>query len=409
MLARLLPSGYSGSARNSPIDVYTKVSRIMPAQNAAAAKLAATANSDRATLSGLGHLRSALETFQAVAQALSGDGAYVSATSSDPDVLSANTTSASVGGSVAIEVRQLAQSQVLISKPLARPDSPIGDGSKAGIKFDFGVTTGKSFIPNPSTGTAAQVLINADNNTLQGIAAAINEAGIGVRAGVARDGTGYALSLGSPSGTAGSMRISVNGNPALQNLLGHNPSGVKNMRQTAVAQNALLTVNRATLSTASNTVSGVPAGTTLHLSATGASKLTVQQDPALLARNVDELLRTYNALNANLQTLPQRELKLDGSPAQIQKLLARSFHASDKQANALAKVGILPRTNGELVVDAARLQHAINTDPASVAKLITNGGLGIADTLVRQIQVLDGAGDGGRQEEGGAVFSRYAQ
>jgi len=55
---------------------------------------------------------------------------------------------------------------------------------------------------------------------------------------------------------------------------------------------------------------------------------------------------------------------------------------------ALAKMGITTQKNGNLAIDTNKLQAAISSDPASVAKLFTNGGTGIADHLVSQIQAM---------------------
>lgn len=378
-----------------PTDVYNKVSKLMQSQSAAAPKLNAALSADRATLSGLGQLQSALSSFQRVAQSLTGSGLDLSAASSAKNVLTATTSSRSLAGSYAIQVNQLAHSQVLRSQTLASADGALGSGAPAKLSFFFGTATGSAFSTSTAVSSPKTVDIPSGTHTLQGLAAAINDAKIGVAAKVIPSGTGFALELTSPSGAASSMRIAVSGDPALQDLLGYNPAGQKSLTQTVAAQNAQLTINGVALESPGNTVTGALPGTTLTLSGTGASKLEIAQGSAQLQQNVTTLVQAYNALNARLGALQAGELKGDGSAARVHEQLARIFTsggggASGISSVALAKIGIAAQKNGDLAVDTAKLQNAIASDSTAITKLFTNGGQGLADTLASQIQALVG-------------------
>lgn len=398
MLSQLLSGGMATTTSNTSADVYAKVNKIMQAQNTEAPKLNAALASDNTKLSGLGKLLNALSSFQSVTQSLSGSGLYASATTSPNGVLSATTSSSSVSGSYAINVSQLAQGQHLVSKPQKSPDEAIGENGASAIMINLGTLTGNLFTQNGSTKT---IVIQSDQNNLKGIASAINAARIGVEATVTQTNAGYTLTLSAPTGSANSMRINVSGNPAMQQLLAYNPAGTKNMSQTSAAQNAALTINGTPLSSASNTMNGAIDGTTLNLTGTGSTTLQTTRDSAQLTKNVSNLVSMYNTLNTSLGALQQGDLKADAALVQIQGQLASILNA-DTSSLSLGEIGISTQKNGALALDTAKLQSAIDKDPAGVAKLFTNNGRGIADNLSNQIQRMIGS-SGVIQKETAAV------
>ena len=392
-ISSFFSSNTNTSSANLTADVYAKVSKTMEAQNTLAPKLNAALSADKTTLSGLGQLQSALASFQGVAQSLGGSGLSLSASASAKEVLSATTSSRSAAVTYAIQVAQLAASQVLRSKSLTSPDAAIGSGTASRLSFDFGTTSGSTFTTNPTVKSGNAVAIPSGSNSLQGIAAAINGANIGVTAKVTTSGAGYALELTGPSGAANSMRIGVSGDPALQALLTQNPAGTKDLSQTAAAQDAKLTINGVAVSSPSNTLADAVSGTILSLAATGASTLVVAQGATQLGQNITNLVTAYNALNTKLSTLQQGDLKADGSAARAQGQLARIIAAgsnSTASSPTLAAIGITTQKDGSLSLDANKLQAAIAANPGGVAKIFTSGGKGVADNLASQIQAIVG-------------------
>ena len=384
-----LSSLFAGNAAgNVPVEVYANTGKAAAGQSAPATQ----PNADRATLSGLGQLHSALASFQGVVQSLSGKGVNLSAASSAEDVLTASTSNRSVAGSYAITVTQLAQSQVLKSQSQASPDAVIGQDGESALHFDFGSTSGHTFATSPSM-SGATVILPRGSNHLQGIADAINASKIGVSAQVSAGSSGYALQLTAPSGAANSLRVTVAGDPGLQDLLSYNPIGEKKLTQSVPPQDASLTINGVAFSSSSNSVTGTVPGTTLNLTAKGSTRLEVGQGSVQLGQNVENLVTAYNALNAKLGALAQGELQADGSATQVQHQLAAVVNAavdgtSGHALGTLANIGMTQQANGDLSIDARQLQHAINVNPAGVATLFTNGGKGIADQLLSQIQGL---------------------
>ena len=115
-----------------------------------------------------------------------------------------------------------------------------------------------------------------------------------------------------------------------------------------------------------------------------------------LLKNVTDLVSTYNSLNASLKGLQQGDLKANGSATRIQAQLARAFSAlsngtAGSASLTLANIGITTEKNGDLAIDATKLQAAIHANPGNVSKLFSSSGKGIADNLVSLIQGMIGS------------------
>src|SRR5690606_27125329 len=108
----------------------------------------------------------------------------------------------------------------------------IGTGQATTISFQFGKIGGGTLADGKYTGAtftqnaeveSGSVTIDSSNNTLQGIRDAINAASLGVTATLISDGSDTPEHLVITSNTTGessSMKIVVDGDPALQALLG---------------------------------------------------------------------------------------------------------------------------------------------------------------------------------------------
>jgi flagellar hook-associated protein 2 len=97
------------------------------------------------------------------------------ATSSNTNVVSAAASSNAVPGVYSLEVNSLAQSQEQASQGFASPTSTITQGT---LQFQIG------------DGAATTITVDSSNDTLQGLAGAINDANTGLTATVVNDGSG---------------------------------------------------------------------------------------------------------------------------------------------------------------------------------------------------------------------------
>ncbi|MFM9435456.1 flagellar hook-associated protein 2 [Janthinobacterium sp. CG_23.3] len=370
-------------------DVYARVEKVMASQGKGVAKLNSALTRDQTKLSALGQLHTALAKFQSIAQGMAGGGLATSATSSAKGVLGARTTGQAASGSYAVDVKQLAQAQVLASAEQKSADAAIGSGAPAVITVEFGRTDGASFAPGDDK-TGKTITIKNGNNTLQGIAAAFKEAGIDAK--VVKSGDGFALTLNGQSGAAGSMRISVSGDAAVKDLLSHSPGAAKGMSQSVAAQDALLSVNGTEIKSAVNTLGAAIAGVRLELTGMGATSVVVAKDPGQIAGNVAGLVSAYNSMNAKLQSLKGGELKSDLALSQASSQMGQVLTSGGNgvPTSVLAKIGVSIGKNGELVLDEKKLNSAIAADPDAVSKLFTDNGRGVADQFAAKIGALTG-------------------
>jgi flagellar hook-associated protein 2 len=191
-------SSSSGAAGGSVINVSSLVSELVAASQAPQQALitnqtqAVTAN-----ISALGTLKSALSTFQSSLTSLSSPTAFnaVTASSSEQDVVSATASSNAVAGSYGVTVSALASAQQLLS---------------GGFIGGPGATVGTGTLTLSVGGASFSVAINGSDDTVSGIANAINAASTntGITATVIAGADGAHLLLSS-SQTGAANTITV--------------------------------------------------------------------------------------------------------------------------------------------------------------------------------------------------------
>src|SRR5579872_627748 len=189
----------AGAAGGSVIDVSSLVSQLVAATKAPQESLI-TAQTQAVTtqISALGTLKSALSTFQSSLSALNTPSAFntLAATSSNTTAFAATADSSAVLGSYSVSVTRLAQGEQLVSNAFAGGSSAtVGTGT---LKLTLG-------------GTAFSLTIDSSNDTLSGIAAAINAASgnPGIEASVVTGTDGAHLVLTSTlTGASNAIQVS---------------------------------------------------------------------------------------------------------------------------------------------------------------------------------------------------------
>ncbi len=351
-------------------------------------------------LSSYSQLSAAAYTFQTALGGLTTKSGFqaITATSSATGVLSATAGATASPGLVSVNVSQLAQAQTLVAAGQASTTTPIGTGAATTISFQFGTISGgtlangsysgASFTQDPTKGTGS-ITINSTNNTLQGIANAINTAGVGVTASIVNDGSGtpWRLSLTSSNAGAGnSMKISVSGDPALQSLLGEDPAGTQSLTQTQVGQSAALTVNGLGVTSNTNTISNAVAGVTLNLTGTGSTTLSLAQDTATITQNVQSFVTAYNTLDSTINQLAAPgggggtagplagQVEVEQMQTQLRRALGNSMTDANGNSATLADIGITFQSDGSLSLNSNTLASAMAKNPNEVASLFAQNG-----------------------------------
>ncbi|NDU90624.1 MAG: flagellar filament capping protein FliD [Ferrovum sp.] len=396
----------SGSVTSSSIDVASIVGQLMQVESQPMTQLQNEQSGFKSTITALNTVQGAVSSFQTAVQGLTSLGQYQGyTTSSSNSALSATASTSAIPGSYSVSVSQLAQAQSLVAAGQASETAPIGTGATTTLNFtsgtisggtlSSGIYSGATFTPNGS-GTKS-VTINSSNDSLSGIASAINAAGIGVTATVVDNGssTPYQLVLTGSSGVSNSMQISVSGDATLSSLLSYNPAGTQDLTQVSAAQNAQLTVNGIALSQASNTVSNAVQGLTFNLTGTTASPATVSvaQNTGAVTTAVNNLVSAYNALNTAIQSVASYDSStntagpLFGDPMvnniqnQIRSILNTPISGTTSVYSTLAEIGVTFQQDGSMAVNSSQLNTALATSPSDIASLFSTVGKA-TDSLV---------------------------
>lgn len=381
----------------SNLDLSTLLKQLQTAESQPLVALEAKAKSYTSKLSAYGSLQSALGVLQGAAKKLS-DPALFQAVTGTPTVsgiLSASSTDASSAGSYSITVSKLAQAQSAITAGQASTTTAIGNGK---ITIDFGTITGGTldaatgkysgagFTPDASR-IAKPITIDATNNTLGGIRDAINAADAGVTASIVNDGSGTPNRLvlvSTQTGAASSMRISVDGDAALQNLLNNDPSGTQNLQQSVAAQNAELTVNGIAITSASNTVKEAIQGTTLTLVSAGTTSLSMKPNTTSVKTAINDFVKAYNSLQSTATTLTAYDADTKtGAPlvgdstlrmlqSRIRQALTTPQIGGPNEMKVLTEIGVGFQKDGTLAVDSTKLDKALDANLEGVSKLFAS-------------------------------------
>ena len=222
--------------------------------------------------------------------------------SSDENVLTLTAaTSSAIAGTHTVTVTNLAQT----SSGYLAPITSTSDKLSGAITLQVG------------SGTAKTITLNSSNNTLSGMAAAINSSGAGVTASVLTDSSGSRLSL--VSGTSGKQgTVSVTANSISDTTTS---SGTLAYTSSVLGKDANLTVDGVSLTSASNTVANLIPGVTFQLLASSASESDGTLDPVqvVIANDnggvesaVSSMVSDYNAAVSALNT--QEGNNSSGSP-----------------------------------------------------------------------------------------------
>ena len=165
-----------------------------------------------------------------------------------------------------IGVTTLAKRQTLAFSGFSSPSTSIGTGT---LGFTFGAWSGSSFTANGITGS---VSITTGNDTLDGIAAQINDANIGVTASVVKENDDqYALVVQSSYGAANAMQISVTEDDASTSLDNIAYTSYNASKEKVAATDAVFTVDGVDVTRSTNTITDAIDGVTLSLSGTTSS------------------------------------------------------------------------------------------------------------------------------------------
>ncbi len=284
------------------------------------------------------------------------------ANSSDTRVLRATAGSSARPGSVLLRVSQLAAAEREVSQGYAALTDVVGSGT-------FSLTV---------AGTTTSITLDGTNNTLQGLATAINDSAADVTAFILNDGSGTPYRLVVTGNQSGATQTLV---PDTAGLSG---GTAPTFTQTQVAQNASVIldpgVNQIAITSTSNSVNGVIQGVTLELASadpTGTVTVGVDEDTDEIVESISSLVNAYNdvveLINEQSKVDPTTNrggpLSGDSTLLSLQRRLS-SVIASSIGSSSIASAGQLGidlASDGTLALDEDQLRAAIEADLPAVA------------------------------------------
>ena len=383
---------------------------LMPKQ-----KLQTEAATVQAKISAFGQIKSLVSNFSdAVAKLTSITGwNAVTATSSNATAITATATGGAAATSVSVQVQNLAKAQTSMSAPLLPVGSAVGAGS---LKLELGKWSDPSTF-TPGTADAVNITISATDK-LSDIASKINGANAGVSATILSDASGERLLLRSKStGEEAGFRMSVtdaDGNSTDAAGLSRIVAGAS----VDYGANAKATVNGVTVTSATNAFTNTVAGVTFTALqvTTGPVEITVTKDNSAIRKNLDEFVKTYNALNQALNQITKYDkatksaglLQGDSAAVALQNTLRGALQSLSSSGTSTLRnlgdigvvtVGGLGQVNptGDLTIDTTKFEKAMQNPDAVKAMMrgadngnVSDGAAGKIKAVADKLLATDG-------------------
>lgn len=349
-------------------------------------RLAQKTERTEALLSAYGKLRSAVTELRLPMRQLSAPDnlkAFSASSSNEAVGVSVDSSRAS-RGTYNVEVTSLASAQALASNDVFddRDSTSVGQGT---LTLNVG-------------DKITNITIDSSNDTLQGLANAINDSDAGVSAGVIDTGSGFQLVLSADeTGTANAVSISVSGdtggtdtdNQGLSRFAFN--SGMDagaGLQQTIAATDAVMKINGVEITRSTNSFKNVIDGLTFDITGTGTSTIKVAQDLGAVADRVQGFVDKFNSLQSTIDSLAgfnaeagrgsllTGDSTVRGIQNQLRQILTRVVPGLENSSvRSLADVGVTTNfETGGLEFDRAKFEEQLKSNPDDVTALFAEQG-----------------------------------
>ena len=321
-----------------------------------------------AKVSALGQASGAISSFSTALSALiSGGALYTQPTVSDTSIFTAKALPGSRLGDFSgrLEVRQLAQAQSLVSAPLADSAAPVGQGK---LTLTIGTET-------------HEITIGEGNNSLKGLADAINAKKAGVTATIVTEAGASKLMLKGATGEEKAFTLSVpEGTDTGLERFAFGPSVTDGLTQAQAARDAILVLDGVEIRRNGNAVTDVIPGVQLDLAKAvpGTTVAIGSQRPTeAINQAVGDFVAAFNELLSVVSELsgagvPGQEsgpLRQDVGIREMKRSLTRLPSVELRQGEGprtLADIGVRTNRDGTLSVDSAKLKDMLAKFPDAV-------------------------------------------
>ncbi len=277
-------------------------------------------------------------------------------------------------GSYQVSVVALARQQKDVSQGYADKAAALGTG-------DITLTVG---------GTPATITIDDTNNSLEGIAGAINDADLGVTAAIINDGTDspYRLVL---SGATVTDEFSFDAASL---------SGGPTMTNTQAAQQAHIVIDGIDIYSDSNRVDSSIPGLTLDLlqaDETVSTTINVSSDQEATTTKIQEFVDAYNEIMTFIAEQKDADWGNDSAFRSVKRRLQDLLVTPQSTGGAfatLSQLGFETQRDGTVTLNSSRLTTALSDDYSGVIGLFAGDGTteGISSQFAGYLeQVTDSA------------------
>ena len=293
-------------------------------------------------------------------------------TSSNGNVAS---VSAVTNNNYAINVAQLAAAQTLTSGTYASSSSTIGTTGTS-LTLQLGDWNGTSFT---TAGTAATT-ISISDNSVQGIASAINAAKAGVTASLVSVTGGVELKItGQTTGAYSGFSLSTSA--AMSDL--EYDGTARSLSLTQAAVDASYTVNGSLFTSATNSAVPVTTGVDIDLKRVGTVTVTQVNTPTQLLNNVQSLLGYVNSMVQGLTQIKSSIGTMDesGIPSQFINDLTQVGYQSlngTSSITTLSDIGFNVQPDGTVQFNQTQFTTAYGNDPNAAAFVLSQASIAYA-------------------------------
>jgi flagellar hook-associated protein 2 len=380
----------SPSSSGSGIDVQGTVDQLMVVERQPETQMKAEQTTLSAQASAIGTINNALSSLKSSVQVLTNFAGQLGAkaiNSSNSGLVTATADGTASLGNHQITVNSLATTSSFFTNTLGTSSATVGQGT-----FDIQINGTKT----------ASITVDSTNNTLDGVAAAINAKNAGVTASVIVDTKGARLSiLSSSSGGAGEISLANNTTDLT-------------FKEAVIGKDASISVDGIDLSSGSNIVKGVIPGVTLSLLGADPNtsvSLGITPDVSQANSAIQAFVTNYNTAIqlVNGQSVYDPSTKFsqplsgDSSLSIVQQQLYSGISyttaASNNGINSLSSLGITVNNDGTLTVDSTKLNSALTTQNADVQNFFQTTGTGFAQALNTTLTTMTDSTQGALQLE----------
>ena len=339
-----------------------------------------------ARISALGQLRSALTGIATSLDTRVRSGELGLQLNSSDSAISVERIGNGPSGAIAsgVVVNRLATGQRLTSAALPSASDQVGEGTLTIITGRRTPDGNGSFTFAAGAAPSVNISIGSENNSLSGLAAAINASDAGITATIIASAGSATLVLRGQEGADNAFIISAapTGAAGLERF-NHTP-GAETLVHGETAQDADLVVDGVAVTRSSNRIDDLIPGARLNLRRTASGvAITAARDGQALSGALADFVGTLQAMRQLIGDFrrPSQDgegpgpLATDPTARSLDQRIVRLVTAAVPEANGLrlADLGVSIARDGSVIVDAARLA---NLPPAR---------LGDAEALLREL------------------------